>query len=74
MHAAAKVLIGVVLVVASAWWILQGSKMYIGRSAVADLITVVNGIIPVLVFLLGIFIVWLEMDEMKVEKEIRKRK
>jgi hypothetical protein len=79
MHAAAKVLIGIVLVVASAWWILQGANQYLGnwtssRRGVADLITVLDGILPVLIFFLGIFIVWLEVDEMKVEKEIKKRK
>ena len=79
MHAAAKVLIGIVLVVASVWWILQGADQYLGnwtshRRGVADFVTVLDGILPVLIFLLGIFIVWLEVDEMKVEKEIRKRK
>ena len=79
MQAEGKVLIGVILVVVSAWWILQGADQYLGnwtihRRGVADLVTVLDGIIPILVFLLGIFIVWLELDEMRVEKEIRKRK
>lgn len=74
MRAEGKVLAGIILVVASTWWILQGSQMYIGRSGVADLKTVINGIVPALVFLLGIFVVWLEFDEMKIEKEIKRRK
>lgn len=74
MQAAGKVLVGIILVVASAWWVIQGSRMYIGRSGFQDFVTVVNGAVPVLVFLLGLFIVWLEMDEMKVEKELKKRK
>jgi len=74
MQAAGKVLVGVILVVASAWWIIQGSAMYLRRSGVQDFITVFNGAVPVLVFLLGIFIVWLEIDEMKVERELKKRK
>lgn len=80
MQAAGKVIVGIILVVASAWWIVQGSTMYSTmifghtHSGIQDLITVVNGAVPVLVFLLGIFIVWLEMDEMKVEKELKRRK
>ncbi len=79
MHAAGKVLLGILLVIASAWWILQGAQMYLGghlttNRGIADLVTVLDGIVPVLVFLLGIFIVWLEMDELKINKEIKKRK
>lgn len=74
MQAVGKVLIGIVLVLGSAWWLVQGSRMYIGRSGFQDFITVVNGAVPVLVFLLGLFIVWLEIDEMKIEKELKKRK
>jgi uncharacterized membrane protein YwzB len=80
MQAAVKVLIGIVLVIASVWWIIQGSTQYsatifgITHSGIQDLITVLNGAIPVLIFLLGIFIVWLEIDEMKIEKELKKRK
>jgi len=44
----------------------------LGRSGIADLITILNGAIPVIVFLLGIFIVWLELDELKIEKELAK--
>jgi hypothetical protein len=32
--------------------------------------TVVQGIVPPLVFILGVFMVWLEMDEMKLQKEV----
>jgi len=80
MNAAVKVLIGIVLVIASAWWVIQGSTKYsatifgITHSGVQDLITVVNGAVPVLVFLLGIFIIWLEIDEMKIESELKKKK
>jgi len=67
-----KLIVGIILVVASAWWILKGSLSVLGRSGIADLITILNGAIPVIVFLLGIFIVWLELDELKIEKELAK--
>ena len=61
-------LIGVVLVVASVWWIAQGSETYISRSGISDLIGVINGILPALLFIGGLFVVWLELDELKVSQ------
>jgi hypothetical protein len=60
-------------VIASAWWVLQGGRFIINNiphSAFQDFVTVVNGALPPLVFLLGLFIVWLELDELKIEKEL----
>ena len=79
MQAVVKVLIGIVLVVGSVWWIWQGADQYlkgitINHNGIADLVTVLDGAVPVLVFLLGIFIVWLEIDEIKIESELKKRK
>lgn len=58
--------------VGSAWWVVRGSISYLGRSGLADLVTLLNGAIPVIVFLLGIFIIWLELDELKIERELAK--
>jgi cell division protein FtsL len=33
---------------------------------------VLNGAIPIFVILLGVFIVWLEWDEWKIERELAK--
>jgi hypothetical protein len=63
-------IIGIILVVGSAWWVLRGSSTYLGRSGLADLATLLNGAIPVIVFVVGIFIVWLELDELKIEREL----
>jgi preprotein translocase subunit SecG len=71
LHIVAKIIIGILLVIGSAWWIAQGSQAFIGRSGIADLITVINGALPVLVFVLGIFIVWLELDELRIERELK---
>jgi hypothetical protein len=73
LHPAGKLLIGAILVIGSVWWILQGGRFTvnnINHSAFQDFITVVNGALPSLVFLLGIFIVWLELDELRIEKEL----
>ena len=71
MHIVAKIIIGILLVIGSAWWVAQGSQAFIARSGIADLITVINGALPVLVFVLGIFIVWLELDELRIERELK---
>jgi hypothetical protein len=64
MHPIGKLIIGIILVV--------GSIYYVWNYAVLELITVLKGAIPVIVFLLGIFIVWLELDELKIERELAK--
>lgn len=76
-----KIIVGVILIVVSVWWIVQGST-YInplknagfvtGRPALADLITLLNGGLPPFVVLIGLLIVWLEWDSFKVQKEISK--
>jgi len=70
MNTAGKIILGIILIIGSIWWIGWGSFTYIRRSGVNDLVTVLNGSIPVLIFILGIFIVWLEYDELKIEREL----
>ncbi len=69
LHPVIKLIIGVILAVGSIYYIVSGIPGYLGPG-LPDLLTVLNGAIPILVFVLGIFIVWLELDELKVEKEI----
>ena len=69
-----KILIGAVLIVGSVWWILQGSLKFLGRLGVEDFITIVNGGIPPLIFLIGLFVVWLELDELRIEQELSGKK
>lgn len=69
-----KLIVGAILVVGSIWWVLQGSEQILGRSGVQDLMTILNGFIPALVFLIGLFVVWLELDELRIEKELSGRK
>ena len=70
----AKIIIGVLLVIGSVWWVLRGSMQYLGRSGVDDFISILNGGLPPLIFLIGLFVVWLELDELRIEKELSGRK
>jgi len=74
MNPLIKAIIGVILVIASLYYILYPIK-WLPRTispALPDVIVVLNGAIPVFVLLLGIFIIWLEWDEWKIEKELEK--
>lgn len=71
MSALIKLLIGAILMIASVWWVLQGSDVLMKRSGLADLITLVNAAIPLGLFIIGIFILWLELDEIRIDREIR---
>ena len=83
MGVVAKLLIGIVLVIGSLWWILYAKSFsyylneYLGLAiaegtALYDLLTVLSGAIPTFVCLIGIFITWLEYDEWKIERELAK--
>ena len=85
MHPVVKILIGVLLIVAGAYWILYGPSAsslnarlapylaLLGAKSVAtwnDFVLLLNGGLPPLIVLIGIFIVWLEWDEWKIEREL----
>lgn len=78
-----KIIIGVILIVVSVWWIFQGSdyirflknaSFITDRPSLADLLTLVNGGLPPFVVLIGLLIVWLEMDNFKMRKESKEEK
>ena len=71
MHPLAKALVGVFIVIAAVYYIFAGVPGYL-KPALPDVITVLNGAIPLFLILLGVFIAWLEWDEWKIEKELEK--
>ena len=66
MHSIGKLIIGALMVIGSVWVVLS----YPEWGLLPAFITVIKGIAPALVFLLGLFIVWLELDELRIEKEL----
>lgn len=70
MHPVGKIIIGIILIVGSVWWVIQGSGRFLFRSGIQDFLTVVNGALPPIVFLIGVFVVWLELDEIRIEREL----
>jgi hypothetical protein len=61
-----KLIVGALMVIGSAWAVLA----YPEWGLLPAFVTLVKGIVPAVVFLLGLFIVWLELDELRIEKEL----
>ena len=72
MHSALKILLGL-------FFIALGLGLFVdsimpnpitGVQWVTNFIIVLTGIIPAFLIIIGLFVVWLEIDELKVQKEI----
>jgi hypothetical protein len=85
LHPVVKILIGLLLILAGAYWILYGLSASSLSAKIApylvplgvqtngawnDFLLLLNGGIPPIVIIIGIFIVWLEWDEWKIEREL----
>jgi len=75
LHPVVKILLGLLLVAAGAYWIFRGPSLVnllgvTSGTARADLLVLINGGVPLFVLLIGLFIIWLEWDEWKIEKEL----
>ncbi|MCX6820686.1 MAG: hypothetical protein NT016_01940 [Candidatus Aenigmarchaeota archaeon] len=69
MHPIVNIVIGAVLLIAAIAYIYTDQY-----GAWSDFLTVVNGIVPAFVALIGVFIIWLELDELKVQGELKSEK
>jgi hypothetical protein len=78
MNAAVKLLIGLIFIaIGLALFIdsvypIMGTVGTLGINWFNNFIIVLTGVIPPFLILLGLFVVWLEVDEMKAEKELKK--
>jgi len=61
-----KILLGAVLLI--------GGLYVIWQYTLRETWIVLQGMVPPLLVLLGAFIVWLEVDEMKLERELKRKK
>jgi hypothetical protein len=78
MNAAIKLLVGLVFIVIGLFLLadsvipILGIVGTMGINWFNNFIIVLTGIIPPFLILLGLFVVWLEIDDMKAEKELKK--
>ena len=61
MHVAVKIIIGVILLIAGIAWTYQFRP---------DFLSVLKGIVGPMVAILGLFVVWLELDELRIQREL----
>lgn len=80
MHPAVKLLIGIILLVVPLGlyayeFMYPGTHFFQGAPYElhlrASLWTVLQGTIPPFVLVVGLFIIWLELDEWKIERELK---
>lgn len=73
MHAAAKVVIGIILLLIGLGLFVDSvySSPITGVQWLENFVIVLTGIIPIFLILVGLFVIWLEVDEMKAEKEFK---
>ena len=74
MSAAVKLVVGLVVLLAGLLMFADSLGLHVfpgGINWFGNFITVLTGIIPIFLILLGLFVVWLEMDEMKSSKEFK---
>ena len=77
MHAAVKVLLGLILIGIGLGFFVDsvtpilGTSGYIPGDWLENFLIVLTGFIPAFLIIIGLFIVWLEIDEIKAEREIR---
>ncbi|MCD6403506.1 MAG: hypothetical protein J7K98_04245 [Candidatus Aenigmarchaeota archaeon] len=72
MHPLTKAAIGVLLMVATVAVVAYDYLQNWGFGLLEAFIIVLKGVVPPFVFLIGLFIFWLEIDEWKIEKELQK--
>jgi len=72
MHPAVKILLGFVFIAIGLGLFVDSimPNPITGVEWVTNFIIVLTGLIPAFLILIGLFVVWLEIDEMKVQKEI----
>lgn len=76
MNTLLKLLIGVILLVVPlgmyAYEIMNSMGGVLGLKLLQSLGILLQGSVPLFVMLIGLFVVWLELDELKMEKELKK--
>ena len=76
MHPAAKIQIGLILLVIGLGLFvdsaipISGTTGTFGIDWLGNFIIVLTGVIPIFLILIGLFVIWLEMDELKAQKEL----
>lgn len=76
MHAAVKLILGLIIFVIGIYWYLPGTVVsaFFGRSAFQAFLVVFEGLFGLLLILVGLIIAWIEFEDLKWEKKEKKSK
>jgi len=74
MNAAAKVLVGFILIIIGLGLFVDSISPILGTNVewLTNFVIVLTGVIPIFLILIGLFVVWLEIDELKTQQEMKK--
>ena len=78
MNAGVKVLIGLILLVLGLMFFIDSVYPVLGTNAwipgdwLSNFLVVLTGVIPMFLILIGLFVVWLEVDEIKAQRELNR--
>ena len=67
-----KIIIGALMIVGGIWWYSLNFPMGTGMNNVESLVVLFKGSLGAVALILGTFIVWIESDEIKIQKELEK--
>ena len=75
MHPAGKVVIGLILIIIGLGLFLDSVTPIVGTGVqwITNFLVVLTGVIPIFLIVVGLFVVWLEVDELKAQKELKKK-
>ena len=74
MHTVGKIIIGFILIIIGLGLFVNSISpiiSWIGDFWLENFIIVLSGVIPIFLILVGLFVVWLEIDELKAEQELK---
>ncbi len=77
MNAAIKILIGLILIAIGLGLFVDSISPIVGTSDwfpgdwLTNFLVVLTGFVPPFLIVIGLFVVWLEIDEIKADREIR---
>ncbi len=65
-----KILFGAILIILGIWWYSLVTPLGTGMDNLSALAVLFKGGLGVFVFLIGVFVVWIESDEMRIQREL----
>lgn len=66
-----KIILGIVLVIIGLWLLIPIS--WGGREWWPQLVSVIIGVLPIFLIFIGAILVWIESEELKIERPKRRR-